>query len=64
MAEIRDFQEFACGVGHFIVAYKDDGEMVDLEGHFCPLCMGKVVGYGDTIDPRILAPVQTKSRQG
>lgn len=40
------------------MAWEPDGSPADLTGYFCPLCMGAIVGHGDMIDSRILAPVQ------
>lgn len=51
-------QQFACGRGHQMMAWKEDGSIADLTGHFCPLCLGAIVGHGALIDSRILAPVQ------
>jgi hypothetical protein len=48
---------FSCGNGHRIIAVVD-GKTQNLEGCFCPLCLGQVKGFGDIIDSRILAPVQ------
>jgi hypothetical protein len=48
---------YACGHNH-IIAAAVDGESVDLEGYFCPICMGRIVGHADMIDRRILAPMQ------
>ena len=41
-----------------MTAWKEDGSVADLTGHFCILCLGAVIGHGDMIDSRILAPVQ------
>lgn len=49
---------FACGFGHKLGAYDAASQAINLEGHFCPVCMGGIVGAGDMIDPRILAPMQ------
>jgi hypothetical protein len=54
-----DFQ-FACGEGHRIIAWFDNGAPADLEGALCPICLGKVVGHGNMIDSRLLAPVQAE----
>lgn len=54
-------QQFACGHSHTLMAWDSDGKPVDLEGHFCPLCLGKIDGYGDIIDSRFLAPVQPEA---
>lgn len=49
---------FACLHGHRIEAQDRFGAPVDLEGYLCPVCLGVIVGAGDMIDSRILAPVQ------
>lgn len=51
-------QLFACGHGHAMMAWDENDEAADLAGHFCPLCLGEIVGHGDIVDLRILAPVQ------
>ena len=51
-------QQFACGRGHQVKAFQSDDEPAILTGHLCPLCLGAVVGHGDMIDSRILAPVR------
>ena len=51
-------QQYACGCGHQMMAWKRDGTPANLTGYLCPLCLGAVKGHGDMIDERILAPVQ------
>jgi hypothetical protein len=51
-------EKFGCTYGHVISARNAVGAPIDLAGHFCPVCMGAIVGAGMLIDPRILAPVQ------
>ena len=53
-------EKFACLRGHVITARNAVGAPQDLEGHFCPLCMGAIVEAGKMIDSRILAPVQER----
>lgn len=54
-------QEFACLIGHVVMAKNFDGTPADLKGYFCPLCMGAIVGAEKMIDTRILAPVQREA---
>ena len=49
---------FACGRGHTIIAWAQDGERADLTGFFCPLCMGAVKNHGDLVMLELLAPMQ------
>ena len=53
---------FACGHGHAITAELTwaDGAEQDLTGHFCPVCLGQVVGFENEVDGRILAPMQPR----
>lgn len=51
-------QLFGCGHGHYVVAWESNENRVDLTGYFCPVCMGAIIGHGELIDLRILAPVQ------
>jgi hypothetical protein len=51
-------QQFACGNGHTVIAWLEDGLPADLTGYLCMVCMGRVIGHGDMIDSHILAPVQ------
>lgn len=48
---------YACGCGHEIRATVN-GFPLDLEGHLCPVCVGKVMGAENMIEKRLLAPVQ------
>lgn len=50
--------EFACMHNHRISARDRSGKPVDLEGYFCPVCLGGIVGAGKMLDPKILAPAQ------
>lgn len=52
--------KYACLHGHQVEAQDRFGASVDLEGYLCPVCLGAIVGAGDMIDSRILAPVQEK----
>lgn len=54
-------QEFGCGNGHYVMAWKNNDDPADLTGHFCPICMGVIIGHEELIDLRILAPVQNPS---
>jgi hypothetical protein len=54
--------EFACMHNHRVSATDAEGKPVDLEGFFCPVCMGGIIGAGKMIDARILAPVQEAKR--
>ncbi len=57
MNPVETKMKFACGRGHVLMAWDKDQEK-DLTGYFCPLCLGAIVGHGELIDSRILAPVQ------
>jgi hypothetical protein len=57
---MKNAPEFACLNGHVVMATANE-QPVDLEGYFCPVCMGRVVGSEEMIDDRILAPRQEQS---
>lgn len=50
-------QNYSCAYGH-VVAARDLVGCINLEGCFCPVCMGSIKGAANIIDPRLLAPVQ------
>lgn len=54
---MAETQQFACLNGHQFMAWNEDGSIADLANHFCPLCLGAVIGEVP-LDSRILAPVQ------
>jgi len=54
-------KEFACGNGHYVMAWENEDEGVDLTGFMCPICLGRIIGHENLIDLTILAPVQSPS---
>ncbi len=49
---------FSCGNGHIVAAADLQYRDIDLTGHFCPVCLRQIIGHGDIIDNRMLAPMQ------
>jgi hypothetical protein len=42
---------FVCLNGHTLSAFDRFGNPVDLAGHLCPVCLGKMKGYGGVTRP-------------
>lgn len=54
-------QKFACSFGHVVMARNAVGAPEDLEGVYCPVCVGAIKGHAGIILPQMLAPVQEPS---
>lgn len=50
---------FKCANGHMVSAFDEQGRVVNLSLHICPVCQGKIKHEEDALTfPMVLSPIQ------